>query len=177
MKLNPLLPTSVIPIAFGLGLYDVLATTLIVWFADTVGSVVKIGERPLSENVCWTSFRTWLVKSDCCWAFGTPPKTCSTVGLRYQASAPPLVSVLASGYGPVPKLMKASAAADELLDDDPAGADELGAETANDEFPAFVTVLLDETAAVALGMTSVEEEPGSENPDAFDTVPGSVRDS
>jgi hypothetical protein len=60
MKRNPLPPDGVVPIEVGNGMLVELETTLRVWAAATVGSVVRLTETPLRRNACLVSWRTVL---------------------------------------------------------------------------------------------------------------------
>ncbi len=98
MKLNPLPPISVVPIAPGKAALPADETTLRVWAAGTLGLSVRLRVIPLRLNVCSTRWRMAASKFCCCWAVGWPPKTLATCALSYHGCGLPVVIRLASGY-------------------------------------------------------------------------------
>ncbi len=97
MKLRPLAPRSVVPIAPGKAELEALETRLNVCRAGTAAFSVSEIEMPLSWNVCWTRWTTAWSKLCCCWTVGAPPKSWATCGLSYQAWGLPLAMKPAPG--------------------------------------------------------------------------------
>ena len=70
MKLKPLPPTWVIPIALESVALLVLETRLMVWSAGVSGFSVRFTEIPLWLKVCCTRWRIALSKLWICWEVG-----------------------------------------------------------------------------------------------------------
>src|SRR4051794_16616347 len=84
MKSKPLCPTLVIPIASGLAGEDRPETTLSMWAALALGSVVALIVRPLFAKVDSTRARTVWLKVFISCAEGVCPNAFSTAGLDAQ---------------------------------------------------------------------------------------------
>src|SRR4051812_41687135 len=91
MKSKPLWPTLVIPIASGLAGEDRPETTLRMWAAWALGSVVALIVRPLFAKVDPTRARTVWLKSFISCAEGVCPKAFATAGLDAHGWAVPEV--------------------------------------------------------------------------------------